>query len=68
MIANTRKNREFRYSNLQIKLKQHLKKNLLHPYQFAEKHNVSLSTVYRLLSGINISAKNYEIIKELIHE
>lgn len=68
MIKNTRKNKDFVQVNLRERLKKHLKHQRLQPYQFAEKTGVAQSTIYRLLSGINISHKNYQTIKKLVYE
>lgn len=58
----------FVQSSLRAKLKRTLKLKAQQPYQFARENRISVTTIYRLLSEMNVSPNNYQKIKSLLHE
>lgn len=65
MIKNKRK-KEFIQDDLRKSLLESIKKTNLQPYQFAQKNGISVSTIYRLISRMNVSKLNEYRIKSII--
>lgn len=64
-MINNRKT-PFVQHSLRKRVQAHLRRKAMQPYQFAKEAGIPTTTLYRLLSGMNVHPDNYNKIKQSI--